>query len=204
MASILIPPDQELFPGRKRWTYKEVDQLIATGKLVGRYELIDGEIIDKMGQNPQHSLSIMLVMQYLLTAFDARYVRVQLPILIPGEDGETNAPEPDGAVTREASDAFRHQHPMPADLRLLVEVSDTTLAFDLNTKALLYARASVQEYWVVNIRERQIHVHRAPTSSGYTDILVLSESALLAPLARLDAVVAVGTLLPSPDDAVKE
>ncbi len=201
MTSILIPPDQELFPGRKRWTYKEVDELISSGILVGRYELIDGEIIDKMGQKPLHMSVIMLVMKYLLAVFGADSVRIQGPILIPGEDGETNSPEPDVAVTREASEAFRHRHPMPADLLLLVEVSDTTLPFDLNTKALLYARSSIQEYWVVNIRERQIHVHRTPTSSGYTDILVLSESAPLAPLARPDAMVVVGTLLPPHDGA---
>lgn len=199
MVNILIPPELELFPGRKHWTCKDVDELIACGILVGRYELIDGEIIDKMGQKPLHMSVIMLVMKYLLAVFGADSVRIQGPILIPGEDGETNSPEPDLAVTLEASDAFRHQHPTPADLLLIVEVSDTTLAFDLKTKALLYARASVQEYWVVNIRERQIHVHRAPTSSGYTDILALPESAPLAPLARPDAVVAVNTLLPPSD-----
>lgn len=199
MANALTVPEEEQFPGRKHWTRTEVNELIDSGRLVGRYELIDGEIIDKMGQNPAHMFGIMLAMQYLLTVFNAGQVRVQGSILIPGEDAETNEPEPDLAVTVKSANAYAHRHPMPADLLLLIEVSDATRRFDLRTKALLYARAGVGEYWSVDIPMRQIHVHRTPTPSGYNDVIAFPESALIAPLARPEASVIVGTLLPPPE-----
>ena len=72
---------------------------------------------------------------------------------------------------------------VPADVRLLVEISDTTLAFDLGTKARLYARAGIPEYWVVDVVGERIVVHRSPGSGVYADMKSYRIGESIEPLA---------------------
>jgi Uma2 family endonuclease len=78
---------------------------------------------------------------------------------------------------------FRSANPGPKDLHLVVEVSDTSLNFDLTTKAVLYARAGIPEYWVLDVSGRRLIVHRHPQSGKYTAVLVYNEQEAVAPLA---------------------
>ncbi|HZO89994.1 MAG TPA: Uma2 family endonuclease [Chthonomonadaceae bacterium] len=96
----------------------------------------------------------------------------------------------------EPTTAYTDRHPCPADLVLVAEVSDTTLRFDLTTKAVLYARAGIREYWVVDIVGRRIDAHRQPATQGYQEILVYEETERLSPLAHPEAAVRVAGLLP--------
>ncbi len=73
--------------------------------------------------------------------------------------------------------------PRPEDLELVVEVSDTSLAFDLTTKAVLYARAGIQEYWVLDIQGCRVMVHREPVAGRYRAIVAYGENESVAPLA---------------------
>jgi hypothetical protein len=107
MTQLLMKPEQEIFPNRKRWTRQECARLVEKGELEGRYELIDGEILSKRGQNPLHMFTIMLAAQWLHKFFDTDYVRIQGPILLQGETGETNEPELDVAVTIGSASAYR-------------------------------------------------------------------------------------------------
>ena len=121
------------------------------GYLVGRYELIDGEIISKIGQNPPHAGRVGLFMAWLVSVFSAAHVRIQSTIdLAPGEV-TYDEPEPDAVVTRHSSSAYEHSHPGPDEILLLIEVSDSTLRFDRSTKATVYSRAGIQEYWVADV-----------------------------------------------------
>lgn len=194
MTDTLIAPELDPFPDRRRWTREECARLEEVGFLTGRYELIDGEILPKMPQDPPHATAIVLVLQWILTLFSPAQVRGQLPVAIPGA-ASINDPLPDVAVTTEVATAYAARHPGPADLLLLVEVASTTLRFDLTTKALLYARAGVGEYWVVDVAGRQLHVHRAPSASGYGDVVVFAAHEEAATLARPDAPVRVADLL---------
>ena len=196
MTSTLIAPENETFPNRRRWTRQQCERLVELGELVGRYELIDGEIISKMGQNPPHRIVIRLLAHWLNAIFGDLFVQTEGPIAIPGEEGETTEPEPDVVVTLEPTTAYRERHPGPDDLRLVVEVSDTTCRFDMTTKALLYARVGVREYWVMDITKRQIRIHRSPTSDGYLDVTTHNADAMVSLADRPETAIYANDLLP--------
>jgi Uma2 family endonuclease len=200
MPRTIVPPRRsprpEPAPGRKRWTRKECDWLRENGLLTGRYELIDGEIINKMGQKPPHAYVITALFTWLTGLFGAAYVRIQSTIDVSASSPQYDEPEPDAAVTAQPYTAYAEQHPGPIDLLLLAEVSDTTLRFDRVAKAALYARAGIGEYWVVDVNGRQIFVHREPSPEGYRDVAAYAEHEMLAPLARPGDPVRVGDLLP--------
>jgi Uma2 family endonuclease len=185
-------------PGRIRWTRSQCETIRAAGILTGRYELIDGEIISKMGQNPPHPHAINLVLRYLARVFGIEMVRVQATIEIGDADPEHNDPEPDLAVTEEPADAYSQRHPGPADLVLVVEVSDTTLRFDRGAKALLYARAGIREYWVLDLGGRALYVHRNPTPEGYAEISRYTADEQVAAGSPPEALTLVASLLPPP------
>ena len=184
MADTTTRTTWEPTPNRKRITRTECKFLADNGFLSGRYELIDGEIIDKMGQNRPHALTIILINAWLIGVFGVLAVQCQSPIDVAGEDNETNKPEPDLAVLAQPATAYRENNPGPADVLLVVEVSDTALRFDLNNKALLYARAGIVEYWVADVGGRRFIVHRHPGREGYGAITEYGAEAAIATLAR--------------------
>jgi Uma2 family endonuclease len=183
-------------PNAIRWTRKQCRAMLESGILTGRYELIEGEIINKMGQGPRHAYVITRLIAWLFVLFGPDYVRFQLPILVPGPDRETSEPEPDAAVLDHPAMHFVDATPDAAHVRLVIEVSDTTLSFDRNTKAALYARASIPEYWIVDIEGRQIRVHRRPAPGGYAAVTDYSAEEVVSCLDRPDAPVPVIDLLP--------
>jgi Uma2 family endonuclease len=183
-------------PNRIRWTRAQCDAIREAGVLQGRYELIDGEIISKMGQKPPHASVIGFLVRWLARVFGLDYVRVQCTIDVGGADPDHNEPEPDVAVTRLPVDDYVDHHPGSADLLLVAEVSDTTLRFDRRTKAGLYASAGIQEYWILDLQGRQLLVHRQPAEGGYLEITAYGPAELVATLARPAASVRVEELLP--------
>ena len=195
MINALVAPENETFPNRRRWTRQQCERLVAKGELTGRYELVDGEIISKMGQHLSHTIVSMLLGQWLVAVFGYLFVRTEKHIVLVGALGNTNEPEPDLAITREPSTAYFPQQPGPADVRLVVEVSDSSLRFDLKTKALLYARVGIPEYLVFDVAGRQIVRHRKPARAGYRETVTLGENDLLTILDRPETV-RVGELLP--------
>jgi Uma2 family endonuclease len=78
-------------------------------------------------------------------------------------------------------------NPHPSDISLLVEISDTTLTYDLTIKASLYARAGIVEYWVLDVAGRRLLCHRTPVSGSYQSVTVYNEHESVAPLAAPDA-----------------
>jgi Uma2 family endonuclease len=148
-------------PPRKRFTRSEVDQMEESGLLAGqRLELIDGDLIDKMGQNPPHARAIRRGSVALSKMFGVELVQVQLPIEAGGVDREWSLPEPDLAVLRADKPDFDRRHPSGPDLSLVIEVADTTLRYDASTKRDIYARAGVQEYWILDLNASRLLVHR--------------------------------------------
>lgn len=179
-------------PNRKRWTRQECEKMEEAGILPQRYELIQGEIYDKVTVNPPHSITLTLLAAWLEQLFGRLQVRTQDPIRLP--DGE-NKPDPDIVVMREEITAYLQQHPGPMDLLLVAEISDTTLAFDLNDKARVYAQAGVIEYWVVDLGGRRLLAHRGPAAEGFQEIVEYTEHESAAPLCRPDAIVCVNDIL---------
>jgi len=191
MADILEPPQPS--PRAIRWTREDCAKLEEAGVLVGPYELIEGSI-NRMGQNMPHADFVMVILDWLVKLFGRKYVVTQASIDVRPEDNPTNEPMPDCLVLSRPAREFK-ERPRPEDIRLLVEVADSTLDYDLMTKSALYARAAIVEFWVVSVAEQTIHVHRDPREGRYQDISVLSGSDLIASLAAPTDAVEVGTLL---------
>jgi len=146
-------------------------------------------------QGSRHATAVRLVEEALRQAFGQGFdVRVQLPLAIDPD----SEPEPDLAVVPGSPRDYKDAHPRTAVL--VVEVADATLAFDRERRARLYARAGIQDYWVLNLVERQLEVHRTPTTSGqsprYQDIRTITASQSIAPLGCPDVSIAVADLLP--------
>lgn len=198
MSTALAPPPVEIeVPRRKRFTRGEIERMDELGLFEGqRYELIDGYLIDKMGQNPPHASAIGLVMGWLIELFGGACIRCQMPIEVAGKDQQRSLPLPDIALPIQTHSAYRGRHPGGDELRLVVEVSDTTSRFDRKEKAALYARAAIPEYWVLDISARALIVHRHPHNGEYGQVRRLSETEQASTLARPDAVIQVSDLLP--------
>jgi Uma2 family endonuclease len=196
---VVIPANLTEGPVRKRFTRTDVERMLDAGIFEGqRFELIDGELIYKMEQKPPHSYSIQLVLDWLASFLGTRVIRVQLSIEASGDDRETSEPEPDIAVLAEMKSEYQRRHPRGNELLLVVEVSDTTRAFDLGRKAMLYASAGVAEYWVLDLNRRMLVVHRQPDGEQYRLIQMFAEEEMVSMQGRTETVKA-GDLLPALD-----
>jgi Uma2 family endonuclease len=182
LPSSVIPP-------HKRWTRDECAAL-EKARLVDleRYELIEGELVLKMGKSQRHMRALMLLIVWLRSVFGESFVAQEPSIDLRPEDNPTNEPEPDAIVlTRSFLDLSSQAR--PEELRLVAEVSRTSLPFDLTTKARLYARARIPEYWVLDLDGRRLIVHRDPMEDSYRSVNAYGENervtTLAAPLSEL-------------------
>jgi Uma2 family endonuclease len=148
-------------PIKRRLTSDEYNRMADQGSFRNqRVELINGEVIAKAPQGSQHFTAICLTLDALRRAFGVDFVvRVQGPLAI-ASDCE---PEPDLAVVPgHARDYAGKAHPGTA--LLVVEISDSSLDFDRSDKASLYASAGIADYWIVNLIDRRLEVHRRPVA----------------------------------------
>jgi Uma2 family endonuclease len=168
---------------RKRWTRAECATLEASGLLDQEsLELVEGELIGKMEKKRPHVDSFTLLQEWLAQVFGFRSVNVEAPIDVAPEDNPTNEPVPDLIVLPQERPHFT-SNPRALDLRLGVEIADTSLSFDLKVKVPLYARAGVREYWVLDVAGHRLLVHRNPQSGTYMDVAAYSEHESVSPLA---------------------
>jgi Uma2 family endonuclease len=177
----------------KRWTRDEYDRLVASGILSPeeRVELLEGDIVRMLPQNPAHALAVRDAEEALRNVFRSGFdVRVQMPFIV--DDSE---PEPDVAVVRGHRREYIQAHPSSA--ALLVEVSDSTLDYDRRRKGPAYARAGVPDYWIVNLVDRRVEIYRDPMpDGGYQTVTTFGPGQTLVPLGTPSASVAVDDLLP--------
>jgi Uma2 family endonuclease len=137
-----------------------------------------------------------LLLSWLVHVFGSEYTRIQSTIDVSQASPLYDEPEPDAAVTAEPNTAYADHHPEPEDLLLVIEVSDSTVRFDRSTKAALYARAGIADYWVVDLPGRRIVVHRQPSGNGYGEITAYTAEERVAPLVRPADTILVADLLP--------
>jgi Uma2 family endonuclease len=173
--ALRLPPEPP--PCRKRFTRAEVERMLEAGLFEDqRCELIDGDLIDKMGQNPPHASSIRLISDYFRNLLGDGRVLVQAPIEVAAGDQKWSWPEPDVAVLAHPSLEYQRRHPRGDELLVLVEVADTTVRYDSIRKRNLYARAGVPEYWVLAVSSRALVVHRNLVQGQYEQVLLYSET----------------------------
>jgi Uma2 family endonuclease len=192
-------PERESLPeDLPRFTRKQFHALLDAGILAPpqHYQLIEGIIYEKMPQNPPHRIGVILLQNWLGNLFGMLYVQGQATVEVKRALQKRNEPDPDIAVTREPTTAYRNRNPGPEDILLLAEVSETTLRRDLGVKALLYARSGIVEYWVLDLVNRCLIVHHEPGEEGYARIVEYGEGEEVATRTRPEAKVRVGELLP--------
>jgi Uma2 family endonuclease len=124
-------------------------------------ELLEGYLVHKMSRNPPHDSTLTrLSKRFFQIISDARQVRIQMAITLSSSE-----PEPDLVIARGTESSFDHHHPVPEEIDLVVEVSDSTLDSDRVDKQRIYARASLPIYWIVNLIDRQIEVYTQPSGN---------------------------------------
>lgn len=182
-----------------RWTKSEFYRLAELGFFHGRrVELIEGRLVVQSPQHSPHSTAILLTTHALGICFGPAYqVRVQLPLDL----GPISESEPDLAVVFGNLRQFSTAHPGRADL--IVEVSDTTLSYDRNYKASLYARSGIADYWILNLVDNRVEVYRDPVVDSsqphgwrYASVTEFVLPSAVCPLALPGQSLPVADLLP--------
>ncbi len=176
------------------WTVEKFYRAAEAGEFgdPGRLELIHGRIQEKMPEGGRHTGLRRRIARRLRAALEPHcFVCEECPLRI-AFDGE---PIPDILFTREED--YGDRHPTPADVVLLIEVSDLSLEYDLGGKALLYAQAGILDYWVVLVKNGTIVVHREPSPEGYKKTVRLTGEDTLSPLAMPGVVWTIHELLES-------
>ena len=178
---------------RLRWTREMYERLAERGGFEGlRVELIHGQILDKVSpQGSPHSAAVALLQVELATVFaEGAHVRTRLPFRALND----SEPEPDLAVVAGSPRDYASQHPSSA--LLVVEVSQSSLETDRFLKAQVYAESGIADYWIVNLRDACIEVHRDPQGSAYLSRTTYGVDDVVSPLTRSKASIAVADLLP--------
>jgi Uma2 family endonuclease len=183
----------------RRWTRTEYDRLIGLGIFEREpVELIGGQLVVAEPQYPYHASSLSAVEYAVRASLPAGWlVRTQLPVSLDDE----SEPEPDVAVVPGRPADYRDAHPaLPV---LAIEVAESSLAFDRAQKGSLYARAGIQDYWIVNLVDRALEVYRnaaADPSAAYgwryRSMTSLGPTDVAVPLAFSGSRIAVADLLP--------
>ena len=183
----------------RRWQRAEYERLVDLGVFQGEpIELIGGQLVVAEPQGAYHASAISAV-DYALRALLPRgwMVRIQAPVSLDDE----SEPEPDLVVVPGLPADYRRSH--PACPVLALEVADSSLDFDRQHKGSLYARAGIQDYWIVNLVDRVVEVYRdpgpdpsAPYGWRYRSVATLTPPAVVVPLAFTSSQIAVADLLP--------
>jgi Uma2 family endonuclease len=171
---------------RHRLTVDEYYRMAEAGVLApdARVELIEGEVVDMAAIGTRHASAVKRLIALLSTAAQGRaVVAAQDPLRL----SDASEPQPDLMLLRPRADFYAQAHPGPADVLLLIEVSDSTVAYDSGIKLDLYARHGVAEVWIVDLDNNVVRFFRSGNGQAYTDITA-SETPRAMPVAALPGV----------------
>jgi Uma2 family endonuclease len=173
----------------KSWTVQEYHRMSDSGILDSseRTELIAGQIVLMVAKGTPH-----VITNLLHQLGQNALIRTQDPIQLD----DFSEPEPDLVLVKGNILDYINNHPQPADVYLVVEVADFTLKTDCEIKDKIYAQAGIADYWVIDIKNRQVHIFRDPTPSGYTSHLILSATQTISPLAFCTITLPITAILP--------
>ena len=132
-----------------------------------RVELIEGEIIDMPPIGSRHAGTVNQLSRILQKSVGERaIVQVQNPVRL----SESSEPEPDISLLYPRADFYKSAHPASSDVLLIIEVAETTLAYDRSVKAPLYARSGIPEYWIIDLEHGQLERYREPHELTYARV----------------------------------
>ena len=205
----MSPPDgptgSEWLPSPPyRLTLEQYERMVDEG-IIGEHDrvhLINGIVVAKMTQNDPHCTADDLCDEALRRVIPAGwYIRGAKPIRIPGRAGRPDSkPEPDRCVVRGTVRDYEERTPGPADVGLVVEIADTSLAIDRRYGTDLYGPARIPVYWIVNLMDRQVEVCTKPGPRGYrsTEVFKEGQSVPVVIGGRAVGRIAIEEILPSP------
>jgi Uma2 family endonuclease len=188
------PPLEVVPPTKRLFTVHEYHKMGEAGILTedDRVELIEGEIVVMPPIGEGHFGNVNRFTHLFVRNFSGQaVVHIQNPVRL----GLKSEPEPDVVLLRFREDFYSGKFPEPDDVLLLVEVAESSLGYDRNTKVPLYAKAGIQECWIVDLIHRVIVVHRDPSRSRYRTVQQVKPGDSIAPLAFPDVTLAVSDLL---------
>src|ERR1700730_17034958 len=178
---------------RRLFTAEQFFQMIATGILTkhDHVELLEGEILEMtpIGRSPAACTANLT--RIFILGIDGRGI-VWSPGTIHLSD--RSAPQPDLAVLRPTPRKYRDAYPVPEDVLLLVEISDSSLRRDRELKLPIYARAGIQEYWIVDVQDEVVDVHTSPASLNYASARTFCRGEFISPAAFPDLAIAVDAI----------
>ena len=181
-------------PRKRLFTVDEYHAMAEAG-IIGadeRVELIEGEIILKAAISSRHQAAVDRLSHLLGARVGERaIVRVQGPVRL----ARITEPQPDLQLLAPRNDFYAAAHPSQQEALLVIEVADSSLRFDRDEKALIYARRGVRELWIVDLNGERVLVRRRPGEAGYGESLEVTRGASLAPQAFPDARVSIDELL---------
>jgi Uma2 family endonuclease len=141
-----------------------------------RVELIEGELVAMRPIGSNHSGTINTLTRALVMAVGNRgVVAVQNPVQLD----DLSEPQPDFSILRPRADDYRRATPRPDEVLLIIEVADSSLAYDRAIKRALYARHGIPEFWIVNLQANNVEVCRRPTGETYTDVSTVEHGGTL-------------------------
>jgi Uma2 family endonuclease len=147
-------------------TVAEYDRMIEAGIYTenDRIELLNGEIVELMPKGTKHTSANSKIVRFLIRLFDEKLiVRNQDPIVLD----DFSEPEPDIVLATWDEKEYAEHHPTPSDILLVMEISDTTLAYDREDKARAYSRNGIQQYLLLNLQNETLEDYREPNADGY-------------------------------------
>lgn len=181
----VLSPAARLNPELRKFTYRDLLEMERAG-IIGEdehIELLGGQIY-KITIKPPHAMAVSILVQRFSVAFDGKaQVIPQNPLRLSDDLDDTELPQPDVMLVK---NQLYLDHPKPADVLLLVEVSDSTLTKDRTLKLPLYAQVGIPEVWIVNLVQRRLEVYTGPKESDYQRYVFYDLTAELAPNAFSD------------------
>lgn len=150
------------------FTVEEYERMVEVGILTenDRVELVEGNITEMAAKGNRHAGCVRRINAlFFRKVGSSAIVSVQDLVRV----GERSELEPDIALLRPREDFYASAHPLPDDVLLLVEVSDTTLSYDHGLKLALYAAASIREVWIVNLVDEIVEMYALPKSGKYQE-----------------------------------
>ncbi len=193
-TAVTSAPPAALAPTRRRFTVAEYYAMADAGILSenDRVELLDGAIVVMPPIGDWHAASAKFFTNMMLPPLQGRaMIAVQDPVRLD----ENSEPQPDVMLLLWRDDFYRGGHPEPADVLLLIEVSDTTIEYDRNEKLPLYARAGIPEAWIVNRPARRIEAHTDPSGNEYATVRYFGPGETIAPQAFPDIVLEASRII---------
>ena len=174
------------WPRRHRLTVEDYYRMGEAGILRPdeRVELIDGEIIDMAPPGTLHAGTVDHLLALLRRVIgEGAVLRVQNPVFLD----RFSEPQPDLALLKPRADFYKKSHPQPSDVWLVIEVGDTSVRYDRDVKAALYARHGIPEVWLVDVRDGRLTRYREPVQAAYKTV---DQPDLAAPI-EIEALAAV-------------